>query len=333
MKGSIVADWRLVRCADREGRAQLFGALQHFLEGPVRCGRGQAQHFSGYSDFNQAALSVIDRSPGEGDYDGAFESVFDVIDMTGSERNGFEILDVEDGLTFDEVAEGAKAKIYKCSGDRVTVQFALYGAGLGWNRRLFEDREYWSIERNAVAFRNKWYAKRADMAYALIDALPAACDLAWAGPSPAGLAATDANYEATRDINTINAACERILADLDARGYAVTDRSDFVILAPVALKARVLRALGLLNAGLSGPHRGVVYNVRPEFTMRLAATDCYYVCFPREKAIFADRQKLTVYDQFDPTSYSDIAVGWGRYGGVVGEPRQFVRCATEDEGE
>jgi hypothetical protein len=332
MKGQIVADWRHVNCADREGRAQLFGALQYFLDGPIRRGRAQAQHFSGYSDFAQAALGVIDRAPGEGDYDAAFESVFDVIDMTASERNGFEILDVEDGLTFDEVAEGAKAKIYKCGGERVTVRFALYGAGLGWNRRLFEDREYWSVERNAVAFRKKWYAKRADMAYALIEAIPETRNEVWAAPSPAGLNAEDPNYEAVRDINTINAACGRILADLNEKGYAVTDRGGFTLLAPVALKARILRALGALNAGLAGPHQGVVYNVRPEFTMRLSAHDCYYVCVPGEKAIFADRQRLTVYDQFDPTSYSDIAVGWGRYGGVVGEPRQFVRCATEDAG-
>jgi hypothetical protein len=36
---------------------------------------------------------------------------------------------------------------------------------------------------------------------------------------------------------------------------------------------------------------------------------------------------LTIYDKFDEMSYSDIMVGWQRYGGAIGETNQVRKCA------
>ena len=104
-------------------------------------------------DFATSVLPLITKFQLTNMVDSAWESVFDVMDFTNVPRNGFEILDVEDGLTFNEVPEGEKAKIYKMAGAKTSVTFAMYGAGLGWHRRLFDDREYWTAENNAVAFR------------------------------------------------------------------------------------------------------------------------------------------------------------------------------------
>jgi hypothetical protein len=38
--------------------------------------------------------------------------------------------------------------------------------------------------------------------------------------------------------------------------------------------------------------------------------------------------RLTIYNKFDEESYTDIAVGWGRFGGAIGDSDQFARCAT-----
>jgi hypothetical protein len=69
------------------------------------------------------------------------------------------------------------------------------------------------------------------------------------------------------------------------------------------------------------------YNVRIVWTMMLTATDKYYVILPKQKLVGGNRMDLTIFGQFDPLSYSDIAVGWQRYGGAVGELKQLVRCS------
>lgn len=329
MKGRIIANWGRVDIASAECRRYVRAALQHFMDEPLqKDAKAVMQHFASTGDFPTSVLDVL-RTFQQGDYyDAAFEQVFDVIDMTGSERNGFELLDVEDGLTFEVVPEGQKAKIFKFGGAKATVSFSMIGAGLGWHRRLFDDREYWNLERNAITFRNKWYSKRASTAYALIDAIGSGQNLAWQAVTPAGVANTDQNYNAIRDINTINKACETILLAADTKGYGVTPQSRFVLLAPIQLMARITRALGLLNASISGAQRGLVYNVTPQYTTGLADSTKYYVCLPGQKAIFADRMRLTIFDRFDAESYSDISVGWGRYGGAIGDVTQFQRCAT-----
>lgn len=336
MKGKIVADWSKVTpetLADPTTRKKVFAAVQNFLSLPAsptvrKALQARVQNWATTGDFPTTVLEVLKEFQLTTYYDNAFEFVFDMVDFTSSNRNGFEVMDVEDGLTFNQVAEGDKAKIYKMAGSKVTVTFDMYGAGLGWSRRLFDDREYWTIENNAIAFRNKWYSARAAVAAALIDAIGAAQNLAWQAAVPAALPNTDANYAAIRDMNTINQACLEIITDLADKGMGVTPQSAFVLLCPTALVPRMQRALGLLNQSLAGSMRGVAYNVSLYPTAMLSSTSVYYVCLPKQKAIFADRMPLTIFDQFDPASYSDIAVGWGRYGGCIGDIEQFQRCAT-----
>jgi len=68
--------------------------------------------------------------------------------------------------------------------------------------------------------------------------------------------------------------------------------------------------------------------VRVIYTMMLTATDSYYVILPKQKIKGANRMDLTIMSDFDIESYTDIAVGWQRYGGAIGDIRQLTRCAT-----
>jgi hypothetical protein len=60
----------------------------------------------------------------------------------------------------------------------------------------------------------------------------------------------------------------------------------------------------------------------------LSSSSKYYVILPKQKIMGATRMDLTIFSKFDPESYSDIAVGWQRYGGAIGEIKQLVRCST-----
>ena len=348
-KGKIVSDWGLF---ERMGgidslgaRTAVRGAVNHFLIQPTTPPfRAAAQAFANTGDLNSArnaaiqafgtsqdfptsVLEVLDKYHQMTYFDTGYEQIFDMMDMTGSNRNGFDILDVISGLAFAMVPEGMKAKLYKPSGAKVNVTLDMYGAGLGWSRRLFDDKEYWTIEDNAIEFRNKAYSSKANNFYALIEATAAAYDLAWQAVTGA-VPTTNENYVPIRDINTINKACENILIRLLNLGMDATPSSEFIILAPIQLIGRIRRALGMVQQPFAGSTTQLNYNVRPIYTMMLTSSTEFYVIFPKKKLKGANRMNLTIFSDFDIEAYTDIAVGWMRYGGAIGETKQLVRCST-----
>lgn len=329
MKGRIIADWRQVNVTDRASRALMMGAVQAFMAAPQKPEvRAALQHFATAGDFPDSAKQIIEKYMLTASYDDGWREVFDVRDFTATNEDGFEILDMESGLSFTQVAPGAKAKISKMSGTKATVYFSMFGGGLNWSRTLFDDGKFWTLEDNAIAFRNQALADKAQLYYDLIDAIGSGQNLAWQAVT-GSVAATDANYVAIRDMNTINKAIETILLAVANKGYGVNVKTPFLIVAPIQLMGRINRALGLLNSAIAGSQfNGVQYNVRVIYTTMLAATDKYYVCLPKHKAKVGERMHMTIYDQFDLLSYSDTAVGWERHGGAIGDTDQFQRCAT-----
>jgi len=336
----IISDWRkfekLGGVRSPEARAALTGAVQAFMLEPekpafksdVQNALAQIQAFGTSADFPTSVLEVMRKYQLTTYFDTAYEQVFDILDMRNSNRNSFEILDIQDALSFSLVPEGMKAKVYGMSGEKATVSLDMYGGGLSWSRRLFDDREYWTIENNAIAFRNKWYSTKATNFYALIEALGIAQNIAWQAPDPAGVPNTNENYTAIRDIQTINLACQTILLNVRNKGYGVTPNSQFIILSPIQFKGRLSRALGLVQQPFAGSVSRTYYNVSPVYTLGLTATDVYYVILPKQKLLGANRMDLTIFSKFDELSYTDIAVGWGRYGGAIGDSQQLQRCAT-----
>ncbi len=349
MRGSIVSDWglfeRMGGLDNPAASSMVRGALNKYLlqpttapfkaaaqafaatGDPVKAKSVLAQAFATSQDFPATVLEVLDKYHQLTYFDTGYEEVFQMMDMRSSERNGFDILDVDSGLTFSKINIGAKAKIFKMSGVKAHVLLNQYAAGLGWSRLLFDDKEYWTIEDNAIEFRNKAFSSKAQDFYDLIDGAPTTYDLAWQAVT-GNVQNTDKDYVPIRDINTINLACEQILLRLKDLGMGVTPASEFIILAPIQLIGRIKRAIGIVQQAFASSTAQLNYNVRPVYTMMLAETDEYYVIFPKKKLKAAIRQDLTVFSDFDIESYADIAVGWQRYGGAIGEDKQLTRCGT-----
>jgi len=329
MKGRIIKDWSKVDLSKRDQQRLVMGAFQHFMQAPEKAPdlKAAMQHFATKGDFPAEVLAVLEKYHQVPSYDTAYEQIFDIRDFTGTKESGFEILDVSSGLTFAEVKVGEKAKVYKFGGTKATVSFVRYGAALGWDRTFFEDGKYWLAEDNAVEFRNKFYSAKAQSFYDLIDAVSSAQNLAWQAASPSGLAATDARYTMSRDVNTINKACETILTDLKDAGMGVTPNSQFIVLAPIQLMGRVKQALAWSDQTQGGT-KALMYNVQPLFSMMLSSSTVFYVILPKLKAKAGNRQDLTLMADVDILAYADTVAGWGRWGAGIGEINQFQRCAT-----
>jgi hypothetical protein len=326
-------NWLKINVNDPVHRAVLRAKIHEFMAKPMsnefRSELAKAQEFTTSADFPTSVLQVFKKFQLTDNFDTSYEDIFDMIDITGSNRNGIDILDVQDALVFEKVLEGAKAKVYQSSGSKVHLYCDMYGGGLSWSRRLIDDQEYWTLENNAVSFRNKYYATRAANFYALIDALPGAQNVAWQVPAPAGIPNTDPVYNANRDAQTMNLAAQQILIAVANSGYGVTPQNvSFRVVCPIQLTGRLKQALGLVMQGFAGSPGAINYNFQLIPTMMLAATNVYYVVLPKQKLIGLQRMDLTIFSDFDPLSYSDLSVGWGRYGGMIGNVNQLRRCAT-----
>jgi len=327
MRGKLIADWKKVELGSAEGRRQFLDAVQHFLARPLRAEeelRARVAEFTAPGDFPADAVEAIARFHQVDDPDAGWQEIFDVIDFTGTRKNSFDLVDVGSGLSFRPVRPGEKALVYKVAGEKVTVDFGLYGGALGWSKLWFDDEEYWKIEDASNEFRARWFARKADSHYDLVSAARPDSDVAWQGGVD--------DYQVARDAATINAACADIIADLAGKGMDVSATSNFVVLAPLQILARLRNALRL---GSAGDGSEVSYNVKLIPTTRLknqaltaAETAKYVVALPGRKLKSGNRMDLTILSEDDVLGYAETVAGWGRYGAIVGETGQLRRCAT-----
>ena len=335
---ALCADWNLFSRMYQEDPKQasslLIGSLQHMMSSPRKLvealsASGKLQEYTTKGDFPTEILDTIEvYHTNIRDIDNGWREIFDVKDFTGTKKNGFKIRDVQSGLTYRRVPTGDKVEVYGMEGTEVEVPFDRYGGALGWDRTWFEDEEFWQASDTAIEFRNKYFNDMARVHYALIEAIANTINLAWQAPSPAGLAATDPQYELSRDINTINVASVNIILNLENQGMDVSPTTSFILLAPLNLRARMNRALQATygQASLRTPTQ-VEHAITPLYTTRLTNTDQYYLCVPKRKAKSGIRKNLEVFSDFDILSYSDVTAAWGRYGGAIAEIEQFQRCA------
>lgn len=335
---ALCADWslfgRIYKQNPKLASALLVDRLQHLANGPEILAKKMlqagVQMYTTKGDFPAEILDVIEKyHTGIEDVDTGWRSVFDVLDFKNTKKNGFKIRDVSSTLTFRKVPTGDKVDVYEMSGSDAEVPFDRYGGALGWDRTWFDDEDYWQATDTALEFRNKYFNDMADVHYGLVEALGAGINLAWQAPSPAALANTDAQYELSRDINTINEGCRLIIEALDDQGMSVTANTQLGILAPLALRARLNRALGATMgmASLRNPTQVEFAVDVPIYTTRLTSNTVWYLYLPGKKSKSGIRQDLTMFSDFDILAYADVTAGWGRYGAGIGEASQFKRCS------
>lgn len=305
-----------------------FGKDRKAMKENHRILNAQLQGFTTAADFPGSVLPVIEKFQETEYYDDGWTMAFDVKDMASTRRNGFSMLNIQSGITFNLTPTGDKAKIYQMSGDREFVWFDRYSGGLSWDRTLFDDEEWLTIEDQAIHFRNEAFRSRAAVYYALIEALPAAQNVAWQPPDPAGLAVTDRSYTAIRDAETLNQAAEDIILAVQNSGYGVTPTSSFIVLVPLQLRNRIKKALNIGLDQVSDAVKHIDYNFQMVVTTMFATTNVFYVVLPKKKMKVGLRMDLTSFSDFDMLSYSDSQVGWMRHGGAIGDVEQIRRCAT-----
>jgi len=306
-----------------------FASDEKFTEKKKEFDTARMQYFATLNDFPATAKEVIDKYHELAVYDNGFEQIFNMRDYTGSRRDGFSIDTVRAGLTFRKMLTGEKLHVYQMEGEREFIYFDYYGGALGWDRKLFENQDWWQLEENAIEFRNEAYRIRAATFYALIEAVGTAAgwvDIGWAA-HPDGVAAGNRGYIAARDAATMNLAAQTILLACQASGYGISAQNvSFIILAPIQLRARIKQALGVSYDTADRATSVIDYNFTTIITTMLAVTDHYWVILPKRKIVGGDRLNLETYSEFDMLSRTDSAAGWMAFAGGIGDTDQMERC-------
>lgn len=302
-------------------------SVQEFVKDHDALRRAQLQMFTLPSDFPtyEKAIEVVEKFHLATEYDNGYEQIFDVKDFSGTHASGFDISDVQSGLSFNQVIPGEKIKVYQMSGTKERCYFNYYGGALGWFRGLFEDQEFWTIEDNAIEFRSKAFSTRASVFYALINAAILAKGCCSVVPADC----SDCEADARSISESLNFAARRILQNCRNKGYNLNPATtELIVLTPLAVRGRVRQALAVRNQAFVDSERLADYNFRQITTLMGAANSTTVaVILPKRKLKAGYRMDLTLFDDFDILSYTDVVAGWMRYGGCVGDLDQ-IECIT-----
>jgi len=355
MRGKIIKDWSKVNWKklfdpqekDPQHQRAVMKALSFFLAFPntnvptqftddekfkvkrKEFDTARMQYFATLNDFPATAKEVFEKFHELAVYDNGFEQIFNIRDYTGSRREGISIDTIRGGLSFRKMLTGEKLHVYQFEGEREFIYFDYYGGALGWDRKLFENQEWWTLEENAIEFRNEAYRIRAATFYALLEAvgpLKPAGNIAWQ-LHPDGVATGNRGYRAGRDAATMNLAAQTILLACQASGYGISaENVNFISLAPVQLRARIKQALGISYDTADRVTSVIDYRFSTVITTMLAETGHYWVILPKRKIVGGNRMDLTTYASFDMLSRTDSAAGWMAFAGAVADIAQMERC-------
>jgi len=343
MRSSIFnLNWETFNYKDPEQRKMLAGAMQYFCSlpnkfVPTRLAKveefvkahkairdAQLQMFTLPSDFPtyEKAIDVVAKFIQTAIYDSGYEQIFNVLDFSGSKASGFDVMDIATGLTFNEVKPGEKLKVYQMSGAKERCYFSYYGGALGWFRGLFEDQEWVQIDLNAATFRNVAYATRAGVFYNLLDAAADLKGCCAAVPADCSDCLADARSIA----NSINYAATQILRNVQNKGYGIDPQTTrFIVLSPLELAGRVNLALTARAQNFDAAQKLTHFNFQHISSLMPATHNRIMVILPKNKILAGYKMDLTLFDDFDILSYTDVVAGWMRYGGCFGDLDQ-IEC-------
>jgi len=245
--------------------------------------------------------------------DRGYELIFGEVDMRNSTSDNFEVLDVTGGVTFYQQLPGEEAKLSKLPAtSKAAVSFLRFTGGFPILDDWLRFNQYYKIDALTADTVRRWFDKKATIFYGMLTALGAGINQAFA----------------TDDSTTINNACAQILGDLAAAGYVVDEGSSFVIACHPTLKARILKALAASFLNPNSNTSQIVFNISAVVTTTKLANTSYYVCLPGEKAQRGEWEDLNTREpQRNELKLGADHVWTGAYNGVIGETKQFRRCA------
>lgn len=317
-----------------QGRNALFDAVQLIFDAPSQAlamvRSGNVKEFSDASQWPAAALQILQQFQlGIEDIDQEYLAAFQVLDFTQTTEEGFEILDMEGGLTFSKVLDGESIKYYSVAGSKASIGFDMYGGGLQWSRKWFDDQKWWKLEQTSLEFSRKWWRDKAKVYYGLVQALTNHADYNVVYDVTAGAS------QVYKDIKTLNAGAAELIEAHKTTGITVNPGTTFVVLCPSSMLERARAAQKGVPSTSTLDGAQLNYNFDFHFSSHIdmtadatgtdwvghvvdAKAPLGYMAVPRAKNQIGERMALRIYPpEFDVSRYSELVAAWGRHGGAI----------------
>lgn len=313
--GKKVIDWTRINDVPPDQRkAKIIGAIAYFMKQINDLQHTNVKYTGADSSLtptdNPMGYRLTDtiKTPDRG-----YEVLFSEVNMRQATSKSFDVLEVSGGVTFYQQKPGERAKLSTLpSAAKTAVSMLRFTGGFAILDDWLRFNEYYKIDELTADTVRRWFDQKADLMYGLITALSSGINETFV----------------TDDVTTINNACATIQVNMAAVGYPVEENPSFYILAHPLLKMRLMKALANAFLNPNTSNQQIVWPIAGMINTTKIASTSYYVCLPGVKNQKGEWEDLNA----RPAQREELVLGadhvWtGAYNGVIGEAKQFRRCA------
>lgn len=305
--------------------AYISRSIQAFVHGVAdvnTSGLISVQAFAGSSDLPTLTKDVFDVTPKMDNFDLAWQESFKGITLRKGQLS-WDIADVEQSITFEEIPEGGKVKFGYFGGNIATPSVKKYGAGLAITWEIIEGNKLYAFAERLDITRAKLYGKWADVHYALLNAGAAAHTVAWQD--------TADHKQIDRDIATLNQGAYVIGNACKNKGHGDTANAPMILYISPLYKARINAALKagqseIIGSGGAGAMVNWPIEVRYTFNSNITAGKGLLV-LPGHKiqnAVYLRELGLSRQDQ---DSLNELRTYWTAFGATVADTEQCAQLS------
>lgn len=245
-----------------------------------------------------------------------YTQAFDFVDMRSSMHTSFDILDANNGITFNQVKQGEAVKIRRGVTDtKMTVGYVTFADGVGIQDDWLRFQQWWNVSDTVAEFNAKAWDKKAQWHYDLFTALSAGSEVAFD----------------TDDTVTLNKAGAKILRAVKEKGYGAGQNAGFVIYCTPEKVGRITKMLSANAGSLIVAYQA---NMQP-ITVRVSAviaTTClpaalngYYLVLPGRKLKRADWKDLSIENVRNAYVRANDMVATLQFNAAIGDTDQVAR--------
>jgi hypothetical protein len=250
------------------------------------------------------------------DMDLGYQAAFDLVDLRGSNQDSFDILDANNGITFNQVAPGAEVKIRRGVTDaKATISVCTFADGVGILDDWLRFQKWWSVSDTVAEFNAKAWDKLASWHYALLSALSSAVNVAFD----------------TDDTKTLNKAAAKILRAVAGKGYGAGSNAGFLIYCAPEDVGRITKMLTATAGSLLVAYQANVQPITVRVSAVIATTNLpanlggYYLVLGGRKLKRGNWKDLTIESARNIYVRASDYVGTFQANAAIGDTDQVAR--------
>lgn len=306
---------------DKTLETKLNLTLQAFLSKPKKEYEKKIQAVGVSTDFSILTKESFNVTIETDNFDMGWEQAFRQVPL-GKNQDSWEIYNVSNSLTFYKVEEGQRIEAAGMEGTKATASVDYYGGAIGWTDKLIRFRKVPAMIDMAGVFRNKYWANKGNIHYALLGTAAALTTVAWQGVAADG--------RTLRDILTLNRGAFLLGNTNKDKGYGDAANAPFILYANPNDEERIEAAFRVTSGQLAAARENGIAitgrRIKRVYTYNTnIVSGSPIMIWPGQKSQKADAMQPTTYTQeVDVLTLNRVQAVWAIYGAIIGDTEQAI---------